>query len=192
MASTRRCVLAPRWADCIVHHWLPCLPGSRGSGVQFSAYCPACQPNGGRHRRLSLTAGRTCVLYRCHHDPPCSQAAVREALIRAGVTCLSRVQHRRPASDQFRDRILALLDEPMSAPAFRFRAAMAAWECDARMAADRLKIPRRTYYRLLYPSAKNGTEPQVGTDSTSARNGTVARSTRVPEMARHRRSAPRE
>jgi hypothetical protein len=181
------CGLKPE--DCITHHWLPYLPGSRGSGVQFSAFCPACQLNGGRHRRLSLTAGRTRVLYRCHHGPPCSQAAVREALIRVGITCQPRAQHRKPASDQFRDAILALLDEPMSAPAFRFRVAMTAWECDPRMAADRLEIPRRTYYRLRYPSAKSGTEPQVGTDSASAKNGTVARSTRVPKVARHRRSA---
>lgn len=181
-----RCELSLR--DCLSHHWLPYLPGSTGRGDQFSAYCPGCRLSGSRSRCLSLTVGRTRILYRCHWRYPCSQETVRAALIQAGITCLPPVRHRKPPRDQFRDEVLRLLDMPMSAAAFRFRVAIAAWEADAKTVAERLGIPRTTYYRLL-TSPRNGTEPQVGVIPLSPKNGTPESAAAVPKMGRHRRSA---
>jgi hypothetical protein len=176
-----RCGLDP--AECISHHWLYYLPGTKGTHGHFKGPCPVCGK-----RCLSLSAGVTTVLYRCHRKPRgCSPAAIRTALTEAGLTCLPSTRHRKPSADQFRERILRLLAEPISPAAFRLKVAIAAWECDAQTAADKLGIPRSTYYRLL-ASPKNETEPQVRPNCPSLKNETDERSTTVSKMGRHRRS----
>jgi hypothetical protein len=179
----------PDW--CLQDHIRPRLDGwaeSPSTPGQYHARCPA---HGGRKRSLSVRVGDRGrrVVWTCHARPPCSDAAVRAALVRLGVDdgCLPPVRDQR-TDDALASAIIAALDATRAEPAARRLLAVIVTVCGpapttAALAglAARFGIGRSTAYRVMDTS-------HAGTNVMDAR--WIAASQRG--TARPRMGQPRE
>jgi hypothetical protein len=99
----------PGW--CLNDHIRPRLDGWTESPTVPGQYYARCPAHGGRKRSLSIRVGDRGrrIVWRCHAEPRCPDAAVRAALIRRDVPdgCLPRVPGQR-TEDELAATIIAI------------------------------------------------------------------------------------
>lgn len=131
------CGLGLPLAQCIAKHWCPPLNGDR-VGNHWRATCPVCwKPN------FEITLDGS-IRWNCHtkdedEEYTCDHADIRYMLARL-IPCRKGNSRVVPRSEL--EKLLGL-----NGAALRLRVACLAWDCSPEVAAQRLKMPERTYRR---------------------------------------------
>jgi hypothetical protein len=138
--------------DCVSDHFLPPLDG-RPEPSGSRAPCPVC----GTRRAISIQVKNGRPVWNAHCDPSCDRDAIGKA-IAAAVPCYRHPDRRsrKPAPDL--DELHALLtDRSIPVNALRL-GALEALGMSTAEAAEKLKLPRRTFYdavRILAQSRRS-------------------------------------
>lgn len=148
--------------DCLTDHVCANLDGARRTAEgkrQWSARCPVCARPEESKRTLSLTAGGSQrIVWMCHRG--CAPADVKRAMTARGISlrCVSWSPGARAAEspaersareelEELKGWLEGLIDGTTAGGELRLAIGMRIWESDAKTAATKLGISRRTYYR---------------------------------------------
>lgn len=147
---------------CIAEHITPVLKltEARHAG-KWNGFCPA---HGDTKKSLVISLGdRWPFIWRCHKQPQCQPWDVRTAMLSKGIKpeCIpwsGRKSALKPEPVEVGDPRLAalaqeLIDRKASGTEWRLRMTMQLHGVDDRTAADMLKLPPRTYYKVRPKSA---------------------------------------